>query len=220
MERLKSLVVIICSLFICLLFHINAYSNQFITIDNIQYKYELCHNDNGNYDCCGELYGNITLPENTKTMIFENTVRPFREETQIHFLQKTQIPLEYPVTKFCITNFKWNNYFKISMVLNDDTRIDTPIYSINDYIDETDLKLLSISAPSVDAPTFLIKNNTIHIETSEITKISVFDITGALLLNYETNYNTDIALDKFLNTVIIIRIEQSHFSKTTKIYLK
>lgn len=116
---------------------LEIYNNSFI--QDITYTYNLFSEDQKGLDCYGVLDLSISLPINTKTLIFERTKPHITNPdlNKLHFIVKSEMPNTVDLT---IPNIYWGTYFRICAILIDGTRLYSSIYSINEYINHEDLE--------------------------------------------------------------------------------
>jgi hypothetical protein len=135
------------------------------------------------------------------------------------------IKSEYPVTtNLSIPEIYWGTYFRLCAILYDGTRICSPIYSINDYIEKTDLdELLKASALEeigLDKISLHIRNKRLHVNTPMPLNLSIFDLYGEVIFNGDIQQSSEIPLDHINTPIIIARYRTQNIIKTTKLQVQ
>ena len=198
-------------------------TNDKLIIQNIAYNYQLFSDNGARIDCCGTLDLSISFPQNTSILIFERTrshlIDP--DTSNLKFLIKS----EYPVTtNLSIPEIYWGTYFRLCAILYDGTRICSPIYSINDYIEKTDLdELLKASALEeigLDKISLHIRNKRLHVNTPMPLNLSIFDLYVEVIFNGDIQQSSEIPLDHINTPIIIARYRTQNIIKTTKLQVQ
>ncbi len=184
-------------------------TNDKLIIQNIAYNYQLFSDNGARIDCCGTLDLSISFPQNTSILIFERTrshlIDP--DTSNLKFLIKS----EYPVTtNLSIPEIYWGTYFRL--------------YSINDYIEKTDLdELLKASALEeigLDKISLHIRNKRLHVNTPMPLNLSIFDLYGEVIFNGDIQQSSEIPLDHINTPIIIARYRTQNIIKTTKLQVQ
>lgn len=115
-------------------------------------------------------------------------------------------------------------FFRLCAILYDGTRICSPIYSINDYIEKTDLdELLKASALEeigLDKISLHIRNKRLHVNTPKLLYLSIFDIHGKSIFSGNIQQSSVIPLDHLDTPIIIARYRTQNIIKTTKLQVQ
>ena len=116
-------------------------NNENQLVQDISYSYELV-SDNGKLNCIGTLNFSLNLPSGTSHLILERSI----QRSKIDIPGKIIFSLKsvWPNTTTNITkqDIYWGTYFRIRVVFEDNTDVYSPIYSVYDYIETSDLEFL------------------------------------------------------------------------------
>lgn len=196
-------------------------------IQDVSYSYELV-SDNKNLNCIGTLDFSLNLPSGTNHLILERTTRfdKFDNPDKIRFLLKSVWP--NTTTNITEQDIYWDTYFRITVYFEDNTYIISPIYSVNDYIDSSDLELLqsqgSASIDNIDADDdnvcMYINNKNLEIDSKEPISLNVFDLYGRSIFNRDMVTTAAIPLNNVASQFIIVRYQTSKNIVTQKILLQ
>lgn len=192
-------------------------------IQEISYSYHLISEDQTGLDCCGILGLSLSFPENTKTVLLERT-RPHiinPDLNSLHFIVKSEIPI---TTDLTIPDIYWGTYFRICVILTDDTRIYSAIHSINDYINQADLESLLNSSSyteniSIDKVSLYIKNRNLYVSSPDSLLLSVYDLYGHQIFKGIIDQVSDISLDSINSPFIIATYKASNITQTKKLLI-
>lgn len=202
-----------------------------LTIDNqmiqdISYSYEVVQ-DNHKLNCIGTLNVSLNLAPDVSYMVFERTSRfaKFDNPEDVRFSLKSVWP--NTTTNIIIPDFYWDTYFRIWFRLEDDTDIYSPTYSINDFIDTSDLELLqsqgSASIENIDADDenvrLSIVDKNLEISSTEPIYLNVLDLYGRSIFNRDMVTAEIIPLNNVSSPFIIVRYKTSRNIITKKILL-
>lgn len=222
--------LLMLSIFLALLFDVEATNigtpipiNEDLITD-IDYKYQLFHNNQNDIDCSGVLNLSINLPQDTKSIILERSEPHVSSGNDIRFLIKSEYPSYNTATSISISNIYWGTYFRICVILTDGNREYSPTYFINKYLDPDDLKLLeglsAIENIGSDSFGFVVKDKSLYIETSDTISLSIFDLSGKHLFTGDIYRPTVIPLTNFKQPVILIKCIKSNSTITKKLFLQ
>jgi hypothetical protein len=198
--------------------------NQLL-IKEISYDYQLISNNELGIDCIGSLNFSISLPTDINTLIFERTNHHTTED-DLHFTIKSEYPIT--TTNLTIPNIYWGTYFRICAILKNNERIYSSTYSINEYIDSSDLELLlnqdpaSIGSIGTDTENvhIYIKNRNLEITTQVPIYITVFALSGVCIFNREILIAETIPLNDVISPFFIVRYKISNNTFTKKLLLQ
>lgn len=200
------------------------FGNELI-IKDISYDYKLIpDNQLLGLDCIGTLNIALALPADIKALILERT-NP-RYNGTLPFPIKSSYPITS--TNLSIPNIRWNTCFRICAILKNDERLNSSIYSINDYIDSDDLESLLHQDPSsieyIDKDTEKIqidvKNKILEIRTPEPIYLTIYDLHGLCIFNREILNTETIPLNNVTTQLIIVRYKTAQNTITKKILLQ
>ena len=187
-------------------------------IQDITYDYQLFYDYNwSEFDCVGTLSLSISLPENTRYLIFERTPShmTYSDLNDVIFRGKTYYSTTSNIIK---PNMYWGTYFRVYAVLSNGDIVYSPIYSINDYIDPQDLDLIlsSVEGAEINEVDLQVENKNLYVNAHESLSLSVFDLSGKLLFTGEIQQAAVIPLDNISSPVIIVTYKTSSTTKTIK----
>lgn len=191
-------------------------------VHKIKYTYQLFYNQT-NLDCSGTLDLSLTLPPNTIKLIFERTTPHTIDSDldKLHFLLKSEY---LDTSNLTIHDIYWGTYFRVCAIIEDGTKEYSPIYSINDYIEQDDLNSLLISTSvesiEIDKVNLQIENNTLYIYTPKTLYLSISDLSGKLIFNGNIQTQVLIPLEKITSPFIIVTYKTSDISKTKKLLIQ
>lgn len=200
---------------------LEIYNNSFI--QDITYTYNLFSEDQKGLDCYGVLDLSISLPINTKTLIFERTKPHITNPdlNKLHFIVKSELPNTVDLT---IPNIYWGTYFRICAILIDGTRLYSSIYSINEYINHGDLDFLlkssSIEEMYIDDVSLYIKNKKLYVNTPDTLSLSIYDLYGNQIFSGDIYQAKEIYLNNINSPFIIATYRISNITKTRKILVQ
>lgn len=191
-------------------------------VHNITYTYHL-FNDQTGLDCFGTLDLSLTLPKNTVRLIFERTTPHIvnSDLSELHFLIKS----EYPnISNLTIPDIYWGTYFRVCAIQEDGTKEYSPIYSINDYVEQCDLNTLlnssSVENLEIDKVNLQLVNNNLYIYAPGTLALSIFDLYGKPIFNGDIQHQVLIPLDNISSPFIIVTYKTSYISKTKKLLIQ
>lgn len=192
-------------------------------IMDVTYSYELFSDSQMKLDCVGTLSLSLSLPSDVSIshLIFERTKPKMIDPdlSRLFFSVKS----EYPATAATITEteFYWGTYFRIRAILSDGNDIYSPVYSVNDYIDQKDLESIlnqsSVKDIDTDNISLYIEGKNLHIATSEPLTLDIFDLQGNHIYAGNVQTSNVILLDQVNTPFIIARYKTSNIIKTKKI---
>ncbi|MCM1489370.1 MAG: hypothetical protein NC095_00880 [Muribaculum sp.] len=154
---------------------------KFIVVEDIKYDYDV-DEDSGFIDCIGTLSMTVNVPSEYAYVRFDRSGQHLNDSSE--FGASAASMYEDAGTSFKIIkeNISWGTYFKASVVFPDGDRLFTPIYCVDDYIEDEDLAIFR-SQNDIDevfVMPVIIKaiNKTIIIESNEKTFFNVTGIDG------------------------------------------
>lgn len=199
-----------------------------LLIKDISYDYQLISDNKLGLDCIGSLYFSMSFPTDIKTLIFERTNHHTIGDCfdDLHFTIKSECPIT--TTNLIIPNIYWGTYFRFCAILKNNNRIYSSTYSINEYINSSDLELLLHQDPSsiktIDTDTenvyIYTKNKNLEIITQEPIYLTVFDLSGVCIFNREILTAETIPLNDVISPFFIVRYKTSNNTITKKILLQ
>lgn len=191
-------------------------------IKDVTYSYELFSDSQMKLDCVGTLSLSLSLPSDVSIshLIFERTKPKMIDPdlSRLFFSVKS----EYPATAATITEteFYWGTYFRIRAILSDGNDIYSPVYSVNDYIDQKDLESIlnqsSVKDIDTDNISLYIEGKNLCITTSEPLTLDIFDLQGNHIYSGNIQTSAIISLDQVNAPFIIARYKTSNAIKTKK----
>ncbi len=194
-------------------------------IHDVTYDYQLISDNNSGFDCIGTLHFSVSLPTDINTLFFERTKRHTIVDSpdDLFFSAKS----EYPITTTDISkpDIYWGTYFRICAVLKNNQRIYSATYSVDEYIDSSDLELLlpqynSILATDAENVSISIRNKQLEIVTQEPIELSIFDLSGLCIFNKEIQISERIPLHDVTSHFLIVRYKTSNNTVTKKLFLR
>lgn len=197
----------------------NSYAEKYIPdIVDIKYEYEFTE-FSGKDDCIGELTITVKNLQLYKELIFARTSPLDRGNERLFFGGKSIISIndpEKPITiKF--NQIYWNTYFMLGAVDNDGHVIYSDPYSVNSFIDETDLEKLKSMASVKDIYISIMKKvlkagNVVHFYIDAPYNAEIYNINGILLCEKFLNKPETLELNICPTTPIIVKltIENNH----------
>lgn len=195
-------------------------------ISGIGYDYQLFNNNQNELDCVGVLKLTITASSNVEKFLFERTKPHISEVKDAYFLLKSEIPYNKneSVINFSFPNIYWGSYFMICAIFNDVSRAYSTSYSVNDFIEKSDLKHLEdkseLEQIDTDAPSIYIVDKNLHVDSSVLFSLSIFDLSGRLLQSGKFIRSTMIPLDNIESPMVVVKCTTSSFSISKKLVLK
>ncbi len=190
-------------------------------IKNIDYEYQIVQNDEDIFDCFGTLNLSLTIPPMARTILLERTLPHKSDDNDIRFLIKTEYPLQDDITDISVPNIYWGTYFRICIILTDESRVYSPILFTNNYIEHNDLQLLeqqsSLGHIENDPIHIVIENGSLRIESSEVLTVSIFDISGKCIFTGRNDYTDSFSLNNIKASVIIVKCYNDRLSLTKKL---
>lgn len=197
-------------------------------ISGIGYDYQLFNNNQNELDCVGVLKLTITASSDVETLLFERTKPHISEVKDANFLFKSEIPYNKneSVINFSFPNIYWGSYFMICAIFNDGSRAYSTSYSVNDFIEKSDLKYLEDKSEleqidtDTDAPSIYIVDKNLHVDSSVLFSLSIFDLSGRLLQSGKFIRSTMIPLDNIESPMVVVKCTTSSFSISKKLVLK
>lgn len=194
-------------------------------IYDVTYSYDLFYDNKSKLECIGSLSFSISLPTNTDTFILERTSHYTRGTFREHFFA-TKALHPATTTELTLPTIYWGTYFRLSAIFTDGTRTFSPTYSVNDYIDPTDLEALLNQGSSFVENTdeekvcLYVNDKKLHVSTPEFLSLSVFDLYGKCIFNGDIHQETTIPLDNITSPFIIVRYKTSKTTITKKILIQ
>lgn len=189
-------------------------------VQDVVYAYQLFYDDLNRLNCLGTLNLSVSLPANAQAFIVERTNDYDLDPDHLRFTIKSGYPST--TTNVSISNVYWGTYFRVCAVSADGSREYTPIYAINDYIDNEDLESLMqlSSVESVDDGSIdlVVKNKELRVEVPNSVSLVVSDLNGKQLFAGNVHKSRTIPLDGISHPFIIVTYISSNI-KTTKKYL-
>ncbi|MBD5367529.1 MAG: hypothetical protein HDR82_11125 [Bacteroides sp.] len=202
-------------------------NNENQLVQDISYSYELV-SDNGKLNCIGTLNFSLNLPSGTSHLILERSIQ--RSKIDIPGMIIFSLKSVWPNTTTNITkqDIYWGTYFRIRVVFEDNTDVYSPIYSVNDYIETSDLELLqsqeSAAIDNIEADDdnvcIYINNKNLGIDSKEPISINVFDLYGRSIFNSDMVTTETIPLNNVASKFIIVRYQTSKNIITKKFLLQ
>lgn len=188
-------------------------------VQDVVYAYQLFYDDLNRLNCLGTLNLSVSLPADVQTFIVERTNHNDLDSDNLRFTIKSGYPSTANVS---ISNVYWGTYFRVCAVSADGSREYTPIYAINDYIDNEDLESLMqlSSVESVDDGSIdlVVKDKELRVEVPNSVSLVVSDLNGKQLFAGNVHKSRTIPLDGISHPFIIVTYISSNI-KTTKKYL-
>lgn len=186
-------------------------NNKEDLIKELSYQYQITEQENGKLNCIGTLNLTLTSTNNIDYIFFERTTgrggyEPMFSVRRLLSLDTHPIPVQ---------NLMWNIKFRLVITYKDGSHKLSNVYSINDYIDEEDLKRLYESSDVLSIedtnPEITIDNKKIiHCHTSGTGIINIFEITGNCIYTEKFNGSKLIDFDNLKtsnNPILIIRLQ-------------
>lgn len=222
-------------LFVILACSINAQARNISTLESeaqdepliydVTYSYDLISNSQSKIECVGSLSFFVSLPPNTDTFILERT-NPYNRGTfrEKFFLSKALYPVT--TTELTLPKIYWGTYFRICAIFTDGTRTFSPTYSVNDYIDPTDLETLlnqgsaSVENTEEEKVCLYVNNHKLQVSTPELLSLFVFDLYGKCIFNGDIHQATTIPLDNITSPFVIVRYKTSETTITKKLQIQ
>lgn len=188
-------------------------------IQDVVYAYQLFYDDLNRLNCFGTLNLSVSLPADVQTFIVERTNHNDIDPDHLHFTIKSGYP---STTNVSISNVYWGTYFRVCTISADGSREYTPIYAINDYIDNEDLESLmqlsSVESMDDGSIDLVVKNKELRVEVPNSVSLVVSDLNGKQLFAGDVHKSRTIPLDGISHPFIIVTYISSNI-KTTKKYL-
>lgn len=193
--------------------------NDEYIIQDVVYAYQLFYDDSNRLNCFGTLDLSVSLPADVQTFIVERTNHNDLDPDHLRFTIKSGYP---STTNVSISNVYWGTYFRVCAVSADGSREYTPIYAINDYIDNEDLESLmqlsSVESMDDGSIDLVVKNKELRVEAPNSVSLVVSDLNGKQLFAGDVHKSRTIPLDGISHPFIIVTYISSNI-KTTKKYL-
>lgn len=207
-------------------FDVKANNTDTLTLTDITYKYEIYRNDIGQITCSGSLDFAISISTNDSVshFIMERTMRPFayRDSTDRFIPVKSYYSSE--TTHIYKTDVRWATHFRLNVCFTDNRWAHTPIYSINDYIDEADLKLLleqaSVENLDVEIASLYVKNKRLLTTARDPISVAVYDMQGRQLFSGSMDQSTEVPLDHVMLPYIVAKYTSANQTITKKLLIK
>ena len=115
-------------------------------------------------------------------------------------------------------------YFRVWAILTDGIWIGSSIYSINDYINQSDLNALlnsaSIEDTYIDEVSLHINNKELYVDTPDTLHIFIFDLYGMEIFSGDIYRPIVIPLDNINSPLIITKYQTSNTIKTKKLLVQ
>lgn len=197
-----------------------------IYLKSASYDYQLTNTD-GNINCIGNLELVVSHPEWTKWIMVAYS-RPFNtDSTGLNLIGRSVKEVtNVGTTTITMTDFRWGIYFRLVAISeNDEQRVSSPLYCINDYMNPEDLVAILNQHGAVDVS----KENTIevwtngtnlNVDTAERIKLDVYTLSGMQILSEEVSGMASFNLDNIPLGVLIVRYQTANEVFTKKIRLK
>ncbi len=164
----------------------------------------------------------LTSTNNIERIIYERTSQYESESQNPMFLAKRVLSID--TNPIPVQDVIWNIKFRLAITYKDGSHEFSNVYSINDYIDEEDLKLLQESSAVVnieDTHSEITVDNgrIIHCSTSGKGRISIFKLNGECIYTEEIQALKSIDLEqlkKSNNSILIISLQTNDKNITKK----
>ncbi|MDE6207435.1 MAG: T9SS type A sorting domain-containing protein [Muribaculaceae bacterium] len=223
-QFVERLLLLIISAFVFLDVHAiidyerNDLENVESLVKAIEYDYHLLSEDSW-IDLLGELKLTLDIPEDTERIDFIRSAQHLLPGKRVVWGWITVYPIS-PTLIF--SELPWGTYFCVRFVRSG-SNIQTPIYYINDYIEEGDLECIYNFYGFSSVPTIgnisdvLLVDKDLYVQTSIPLSLSIYDLYGNQIYNDVVSEDKIIPLDKYSSQMLIVRYTDSDKAITKKI---
>ena len=191
-------------------------------VQDVTYEYELINGLGNQPDCVGTLSLLIPALTDVDAFVVERTLPHTLGSDNLRFMVKSAFSGD--TSHLDISNIYWGTYFRVNVIFTDGSRKYSPIYSVNEYIDEEDLALFikqtHVGNADIDDVEIGIKGKNLYIRTSAFISLSIYDLYGNMLFTGDIDQSMAMPLDNLKSPIIIIKYTNSNDTVTKKILIQ
>lgn len=213
----KTRIGILLMLFFFPLISFASSGNEF-EIKDISYDYDLI-NDNDHVNCKGSLKITIKTDLEMKNVLVGRTQQLFggaTDTSNLRFLLWQDFndieKNEYGnIVVETHSEIYWNSYFLVIFVSKDDSRCKSEVYSVNSFINKSDLAelegLANVNTPEYASFKFNVSETELYIQPIENIRFCLINLQGEIIVDKETTDSFSVNLSPYKGDVLIFIVQ-------------